>query len=33
LDRLDVFDIFLARICIVEAEIAQPAEFGGKPEV
>jgi hypothetical protein len=32
-DRFDVFDIFLAGIRIIETEIAQTAEFRGKPEV
>ena len=33
LDRVDVFDLFLGRICVVHAEVAAPLEFQGEAEV
>src|SRR5581483_10789612 len=32
-DRLHVLDVFLARVGVVEAEIAKPAEVRGKAEI
>ena len=32
-DRIDVLDIFLARICVIEPQVAESVEFSGETEI